>query len=149
MIQFKECRVEHVKDKDGVTIKFTLLKEISNLVIDAHFYTERMGHLKHLISIRELDVCEVLSDSKKHKTPIINIFKEMVLSSGGTFFQKCPLPTDVLYELIRMNMDAKSFPFLPETNFLLAYSFRVNNIKRAIAVNVSGEIVSRRRKRIG
>ncbi|KAL5279862.1 hypothetical protein ACFFRR_004090 [Megaselia abdita] len=147
-LTFEKCLIETFEnEKTGATLKFTPINDLKSIHIAAHFYTERHGNLKHLMTVNDINLCEIFSNTNGFKIPILNIFKDMVVTTGGNPPKQCPILKNIQYDMIGMTMDENSFPYLPITNFQLFYSFSINHFHQALTVNVSGEIVNRRRSR--
>lgn len=96
-----------------------------------------------LVDIKDVDVCGLLNDSSG-SSRIISMLKDL-LASKGKLPEKCPILKGSQFTFNNVNMDPTSFPFLPEMNFKVVMMFSLNSVPNSFSVNVTGNIVNRRR----
>lgn len=108
-----------------------------------------------MIDLQRINVCDILTDSIEGNSRIIPMFKDMV-AAGGKMPEKCPIleNTKLAFKMLNMDphtvpymlhMDPKVFPHLPEMIFKLALIFSANNSPNTLAINVTAEVLSRRK----
>lgn len=103
--------------------------------------------MKLLIELKGLNFCELVGDTSFGSiSRIVSIFKDMLYSSGD-LPKKCPIRNGTNIGLDMMNLDPKNFPFVPEMNFKLVLLCTADSVPNALVVNVTGEVVNRRRPR--
>ncbi|KAL5280399.1 hypothetical protein ACFFRR_004405 [Megaselia abdita] len=140
-----KCWIENENGRTGASYDWTVTKNVSTVNIHALFYTERLGVQHLLMDLKNIDFCECLKDSSKSGTSrIVKMFMDMA-AAGGKLPEKCPIIENSKVLFNKLNIDAGSFPFLPEMGFRLVLLFTLNGDANAFSVDLTGEVVNLRK----
>lgn len=143
LLDITKCEVEVDGDKTGVLTSGIFITSITSFGLEALLFTKRQNEMKRLLHFSDVDVCDMINTGKT-SAPIIRVIRDAI-DSGGNIPKKCPIANGYKFEFHDLNVDPKFFPFLPEMKFLIVLNFALNDVPRNYVMNITGEIVNRRK----
>lgn len=99
------------------------------------------------MEVKDLNLCKLMEDSSFGGFSRIVLMLKDALVRTGELPKKCPVLKGTKFDFDMMNMDPQNFPFLPEMNFKFVQFYTLDSIPKAFVVNITGQVVNRRRSK--
>lgn len=112
-------------------------------VFHSGIFTKRQNEMKRFLHFPNVDVCSLFNSGKTF-APILRFIRD-AMDSGGNMPKKCPISNGYEFEYQDVNVDSSFFPFLPEMHFFIVLNAALNDVQKNYAMNITGEIINRRK----
>lgn len=146
-----KCEIGRELLRTGINGHGIILTNITSVIMSTFLYTERKGESKLLIGLKDVDFCRVIAEQESSfilKLPrIISIFKD-TLAASGNLPRKCPILEHRSLAFNMANLNPKALPYLPEMRFTFIVDVNLNNVKKAVSLNITGQVVDLKKSAI-